>query len=73
LIKFDRRLAKPSPTVDGRRIGVGSIRYFETLGGLVDNALSQKLDALQDAGKTCVLVGEMGEKTTRILGDPSAC
>ena len=57
-----------SGIVEGRRIGVGSIRYFETFGGLVDDALAQKLDGLQDAGKTCVLVGEIGEKTTRILG-----
>ena len=57
-----------SGLVGGRRIGVGSIRYFETLGGLVDDALAQRLGALQDAGKTCVLVGEIAEKTARILG-----
>jgi Cd2+/Zn2+-exporting ATPase len=57
-----------SGVVSGRRIAVGSIRYFETLGGSVSNALGQKLDALQSAGKTCVLVGEIGEKITRILG-----
>jgi hypothetical protein len=34
---------------------VGSIRYFETVGGSIDDALTQKLDALQDAGKTMVL------------------
>jgi P-type E1-E2 ATPase len=33
-----------------------------------DNALAQELDAVQDAGKTCVLVGEIGEEQTRILG-----
>jgi cation transport ATPase len=43
-------------------------RYFESLGGLLDNALAQELDAVQDAGKTCVLVGEIGEEQTRILG-----
>jgi Zn2+/Cd2+-exporting ATPase len=57
-----------SGLVGGRRIGVGSIRYFETLGGSIYEALAQKLDAFQDAGKTCVVVGEIGEKTTRILG-----
>jgi Cd2+/Zn2+-exporting ATPase len=57
-----------SGLVDGRRVSVGSIRYFETLGGSLHNALAQELDALQDAGKTCVLVGEIGEEKTRILG-----
>lgn len=57
-----------SGLVEGRRISVGSIRYFETLGGSLDAALEQKLDALQDAGKTCILVGETGEKKTRVLG-----
>ena len=57
-----------SGLVKGRRISVGSIRYFQTLGGSLDDALKGKLDVLQDAGKTCVLVGEVGEGTTRILG-----
>jgi Cd2+/Zn2+-exporting ATPase len=54
--------------VDGRRIVVGSIPYFHALGGVFDVALAQELNALQDAGKTCVLVGETGEKTVRVLG-----
>ena len=57
-----------SGIVDGRRIAVGSFRYFETLGASIHGALAQKLNALQDAGKTCVLVCEIGEQTTRILG-----
>jgi Zn2+/Cd2+-exporting ATPase len=57
-----------SGIVDGRRIAVGSIRYFETLGASIHGPLAQKLNALQDAGKTCVLVGEIDEKTIRILG-----
>jgi Zn2+/Cd2+-exporting ATPase len=57
-----------SGIVDGRRIGVGSIRYFETFGASIHGALAQQLNALQDAGKTCVLVGEISEKTARILG-----
>jgi Zn2+/Cd2+-exporting ATPase len=57
-----------SGLVNGRRICVGSIRYFEPLGGSIYEALAKKLDQLQDTGKTCVLVGEVGKKTTRILG-----
>jgi Cd2+/Zn2+-exporting ATPase len=57
-----------SGLVDGRRISVGSIRYFETLGGSLDAAWTQKLDTLQDAGKTCILIGETDEKKTRVLG-----
>jgi Cd2+/Zn2+-exporting ATPase len=57
-----------SGLVKGRRISVGSIRYFETVGGALDDGLAQKLDKLQDAGKTCVLVGETGDKTARIRG-----
>jgi Cd2+/Zn2+-exporting ATPase len=57
-----------SGLVKGRRISVGSIRYFEALGGSLDDALARKLDVLQDAGKTCVLVAETDEKSTRILG-----
>jgi Zn2+/Cd2+-exporting ATPase len=57
-----------SGVIGGRRIVVGSIRHFETLGGIVDDSFRQQLDALQDAGKTCVLVGESDEKTVRILG-----
>jgi Cd2+/Zn2+-exporting ATPase len=34
----------------------------------VQGAFGEKLDGLQKAGKTCVLVGERDEKTTRILG-----
>jgi len=34
----------------------------------VQSAFGQELDALQKAGKTCVLVVERDEKTTRILG-----
>jgi Zn2+/Cd2+-exporting ATPase len=34
----------------------------------VQSAFGQELDALQKASKTCVLIGEIDEKTTRILG-----
>jgi Zn2+/Cd2+-exporting ATPase len=57
-----------SGLVKGRRISVGSIRFLEALGGPLDRALVQKLDVLQDSGKTCVLVAEIGEKTIHILG-----
>jgi len=57
-----------SGLVKGRRISVGSIRYFETVGGALDDGFAQKLNTLQDAGKTCVLVGETGNKTFGILG-----
>jgi Cd2+/Zn2+-exporting ATPase len=54
--------------VSGRNIVVGSIRHFQTLGSSIDDDLRRQLDALQDAGKTCVLVGESDEYSTRILG-----
>jgi Cd2+/Zn2+-exporting ATPase len=57
-----------SGLVKGRRISVGSIRYFETVGGALDDGFAQKLNTLQDSGKTCVLVGETGNKTFGILG-----
>ena len=57
-----------SGLVSGRRIGVGSLRYFEALGMPVPDSLGREIGALQDAGKTCVLIGEIGEKTARILG-----
>jgi Cd2+/Zn2+-exporting ATPase len=57
-----------SGVVSGRRIVVGSIRYLETLSGSVQSAFGQELDAPQKAGKTCVLIAETDEKTTRILG-----
>ena len=57
-----------SGMIGGRRIHVGSIRYFETLGGIVSETLGQKLEALQDGGRTCVVVGETGENGAHILG-----
>jgi Cd2+/Zn2+-exporting ATPase len=57
-----------SGIIDRRRVGIGNIRYFEKLGASIHGALAQQLDALQDAGKTCALVGEIGEKTIGILG-----
>jgi Zn2+/Cd2+-exporting ATPase len=57
-----------SGVVRGRCIVVGSIRHFETLGSSIDDDLRRRLNALQDSGKTCVLVGEADENNARILG-----
>jgi Zn2+/Cd2+-exporting ATPase len=57
-----------SGVIGGRRIVVGSIRHFETLGSVVDAPLRRELNALQDRGKTCVLVGESDEQAVCILG-----
>ena len=57
-----------SGTVAGRRIVVGSIRYFENVGATITTALRQKLDVVQDQGKSCVLVGESAEDGVQILG-----
>jgi len=46
--------------VDGRRIAIGSPRYFETLGISRCEQTAREVEALQDAGKTCVLIGEEG-------------
>ena len=54
--------------VNQRRITIGSIRYVKASGGRVDSVLNQQLDQLQDAGKTCVLVGEASEAGLNILG-----
>ncbi|MBV8329439.1 MAG: heavy metal translocating P-type ATPase, partial [Verrucomicrobia bacterium] len=57
-----------SGVLEGRRICVGSIRYFDMLGGALPANWSRAVDALQDAGKTCVLVGAADEGGTEILG-----
>jgi Cd2+/Zn2+-exporting ATPase len=57
-----------SGVVRGSCIVVGSIRHFETLGSSIDHNLRRQLDALQDAGKTCVLVGESDENRAHIFG-----
>lgn len=46
--------------VDGRRIAIGSPRYFETLGTVRCKWMARAVEAMQDAGKTCVLIGEQG-------------
>ncbi|HEY5753602.1 MAG TPA: heavy metal translocating P-type ATPase [Chthoniobacterales bacterium] len=54
-----------SATVNGRRIGAGSPRYFETLNTVWPETLRLRVEALEDAGKTCIVVGEIDG---RILG-----
>jgi Zn2+/Cd2+-exporting ATPase len=51
-----------------RRIGIGSWRFFEARGVTVPDSLAREVGVLQDVGKTCVLIGEIGDKTSRILG-----
>ena len=57
-------------TVNQRRVAVGSAAYFQTLRctGLTDAEAS--LGVLQDAGKTCVLIGEISPdgEAAQILG-----
>jgi Cd2+/Zn2+-exporting ATPase len=57
-------------TVNQRRIAAGSPAYFEKLRctGLVE--AEARLGALQDEGKTCILIGEItaGGQQARILG-----
>jgi Cd2+/Zn2+-exporting ATPase len=59
-----------SGVVNGRRIAVGNARYFDTQELAIPEVLAAQIAALQDAGKTCVIVGETDESTgtTRLLG-----
>jgi Cd2+/Zn2+-exporting ATPase len=57
-----------SGIVDGRRIGVGNMRYFQGFGAEPCSATLAHVEALQDKGKTCVLVGVIDEQQPRILG-----
>ena len=43
-----------------RRIVIGTLRYFESLGIQRCDQTLREIEALQRAGKTCVLVGESG-------------
>jgi len=59
-----------SGLVGGRRIAAGNARYFEALDLALPEALAGRLAALQDQGKTCILVGLIDESADRaqILG-----
>jgi Cd2+/Zn2+-exporting ATPase len=50
-----------SGIVDGRRIAVGNARYFAAQNVTIPSLLATQIAALQDEGKTCVVVGEMNE------------
>jgi len=54
--------------VEGRRIAVGSPRYFEVLNMRRCEKTLGEIETLQNAGKTCVLVGELDGETGTILG-----
>ena len=51
-------------TVNGRRIAAGSPRYLETLDAAWPDALRRRVDALEAAGKTCIVVGEIDPSQT---------
>jgi len=57
-----------SGLVGERLIAVGSVRYFETLGGTLDAGATLQINGLEENGRTCVLVCEIVEKTARFLG-----
>jgi len=59
-----------SGLVQGRRIAVGNARYFTAQNVAIPDAFTAQLATLQDAGKTCVIVGELDEAagTARLLG-----
>jgi Zn2+/Cd2+-exporting ATPase len=55
-------------SVGGRRIVVGSFRYFTEAGAALPDALAGQISMLQDAGKTCVLIGEKEDQQLSVLG-----
>jgi Cd2+/Zn2+-exporting ATPase len=59
-----------SGLVDKRRIGVGNARYFEAMKVAIPEDFTTRIAALQDEGKTCVIVGEIddGAGTAKLLG-----
>jgi Cd2+/Zn2+-exporting ATPase len=59
-----------SGIVDGRRIAIGSVRYFTARDIALPPMLATRIATLQDEGKTCVVVGEIDETaaTGRLLG-----
>lgn len=52
-----------SGLVEGRRIAVGNARYFLSQHGGIGDGIEQKVAALQQEGKTCVIVGEIDDCT----------
>ncbi len=59
-----------SGLVQGRRIAVGNARYFTAQNVEVPDAFTAQIATLQDEGKTCVIVGEIGDSpgAARLLG-----
>ena len=55
-----------SGLVDGRRIAIGNTRYFATLQIEMPESFASQVAALQDEGKTSVVVGEIEETTGRV-------
>ncbi len=59
-----------SGLVQGRRIAVGNARYFTAQNVEMPDAFAAQIATLQDEGKTCVIVGEIGDGpcAARLLG-----
>jgi K+-transporting ATPase ATPase B chain len=56
--------------VQGRRIAVGNARYFSSQNVVIPEDFSARIAALQDQGKTSVIVGELdaGNGSAKLLG-----
>jgi Cd2+/Zn2+-exporting ATPase len=56
--------------ISGRRIAVGSLRYFSSLGIETSADFSRRIADLQQHGQTCIAVGELDDQTGagRLLG-----
>ena len=59
-----------SGRVNGRRIAVGNARYFTARNIAIPEIFATQIAALQDAGKTCVIVGDLDAPagTAQLLG-----
>jgi Cd2+/Zn2+-exporting ATPase len=55
-----------SGLVEGRRIAIGNARYFAALQIEMPESFARQVAALQDEGKTSVVVGEIEETTGRV-------
>ena len=53
-----------SGLVQGRRIAVGNARYFTSQNVAIPEAFLARIATLQDEGKTCVIVADVGENTS---------
>jgi Cd2+/Zn2+-exporting ATPase len=50
-----------SGIVDGRRVAIGSVRFFAARNVAIPKVLATRIATLQDEGKTCVIVAEIDE------------